>query len=126
MIDVRRRLSAPPEGVWSALTDTSVWSEWGPSVAGATLDDGTTVIGPDTTGRVHTSLGVSLPFAVTDWQPGRLWAWKVAGVPATSHGVEPAGDGTMATIGVPLWAPVYAPLCWVALGRLGAVADRLS
>jgi hypothetical protein len=78
------------------------------------------------TGRVQTAFGVWLPFRVTEWEPSRRWAWQVAGIPATAHRVEPVDGGatSRAVIEIPTWAPVYAPLCWVALGRVGAVAAR--
>jgi len=92
-------------------------------VRGAVLDGRGTHLGPGSTGRVRTAVGVSLPFVVTDWELGHRWAWRVAGIPATGHRVEPLGaDSCRAVIEVPLWAGAYAALCWVALGRLGAAA----
>ncbi|MDQ2725959.1 MAG: SRPBCC family protein, partial [Actinomycetota bacterium] len=63
-------------------------------------------------------------FRVTDWQPGHRWGWNVTGIPATAHRVESTDDGATcrAVIEIPAWAPLYGPLCWVALGRVGAVA----
>lgn len=135
-LDVTRHLDVPAESVWAALVDIRLWPRWGPSVRGAHLDRtgagphgagphgaGGHLIGPGSTGRVRTAVGISLPFEVTDFEPGRRWSWKVAGVEATGHRVEPDGAGRCrAVIEVPGWAPVYAPLCWVALGRLGRVA----
>ncbi|MGI8753605.1 MAG: SRPBCC family protein [Acidimicrobiales bacterium] len=126
MLDVARHLPVPAASVWATLIDTTVWSQWGPSVRGATLDRDGTLLRADSTGRVLTAFGVWLPFRVTDWEPGRRWGWKVAGIPATAHRVEPADGGatSRAVIEIPTWAPFYAPLCWMALGRVGAVAAR--
>ena len=146
-LDVARNLDVPAEAVWDALVDIRQWPRWGPSVSGASLDSGSGAdgyrIGPGSTGRVRTAVGVSLPFEVTDFDVtdfdvtdfdvtdfdvtdlsgGRRWAWRVAGVAATGHRVEPTGPRSCrAVIEVPVWAPAYAPLCWVALGRLGRVA----
>ena len=137
-LDVARELDAPAGAVWAALVDIRQWPRWGPSVRGAELDgadrngagtdaagngDSGHLIGPGSTGRVRTAVGVRLPFEVTDFEPGRRWAWKVAGVAATGHRVEPVGpDRCRAVIEVPAWAPAYAPLCWVALGRLGRIS----
>lgn len=127
MINVRRNLAVPATAAWEALIDVRVWPLWGPSVTGATLDDGAVRLSEGATGRVRTVAGVSLPFAVTEWVPGSRWAWRVAGVRATAHGVQDAGDSAcVAWIGVPVWAPAYVPLCWVALGRLGRAAGRPS
>jgi hypothetical protein len=122
VLDVTRRLRAGPAAVWDVLVDTTVWPRWGPSVRAVELADGRTRIGLGAVGRVGTALGVWLPFEVTEWEDGRRWAWKVAGIPATAHRVlaDPDVPGaSRATIEVPSWAPAYAPLCWVALGRIG-------
>lgn len=110
--------------MWDALTDTAVWPRWGPSIRRATLDQGGTRLGAASTGRVLTVVGVWVPFRVTDWEPGRRWGWTVAGIPATAHRVEAADSSSTSrgVIEIPAWAPLYAPLCWVALGRVGAVA----
>ena len=127
MIDVAALLDATPAAVWRTLTDTDAWPAWGPSVAGCTLDAGGPVIGPGSTGRVRTAVGISLPFKVTGWDEGRRWAWRVAGIPATGHRVEPEPDGrSRAVIEVPWWAPAYIPVCRLALSRLGRVAGEVS
>lgn len=121
--DVTRHLDADPDRVWDALVDTRRWPDWGPTVRGATVDGGGPRIGPGARGRVRTAAGVALPYRVVAWEEGRRWAWAVAGVAATGHRVEPdPAGGCRAVIEVPWWAPAYAAVCWVALGRLGAVA----
>ena len=40
-------------------------------------------IGPGTTGRVQTAIGVWLPFEITRFEPQSYWDWNVAGVGAT-------------------------------------------
>jgi hypothetical protein len=125
VIDITRRLGASPGAVWDVLVDTTVWPVWGPTVRAVELTGGGHLIGPGRTGRVGTVVGVWIPFEVTEWEEGRHWAWKVAGVPATSHTVRPeAGDvgASRATIGIPSWAPAYAAVVWIALGRIGRLA----
>jgi hypothetical protein len=125
MIDVAAHLDADPAAVWRALTDTEAWPGWGPTVASATVDGGDRVIGPGSTGRVRTAVGISLPFEVTAWDEGRRWAWKVAGVPATGHRVEPVSSGgCRAVIEVPWWAPAYIPVCRLALARIARMAGE--
>jgi len=76
-------------------------------------------IGPGMRGRVKTALGLWLPFEITDWEAGRRWSWRVAGVPATDHVVEPLGPGRCrVAFAVPRWAPFYLPVCRAALRRL--------
>ncbi len=70
---------------------------------------------------MQTSLLVSAPLVITEFDPGRHWAWKVAGVPATRHWVEPLGDGARAGMAVPWWAAPYATVCSIALRRIDAM-----
>ena len=49
---------------------------------------------------------------------------KHAGIPATDHLVEPDGDGCVATIRVPPWAPFYAPVCALGLRRIAERATK--
>jgi hypothetical protein len=74
------------------------------------------------TGTVRTSLGVAVPFTVTEFEPGRHWAWKVAGIPATHHRVEPADGGARASMAAPLWAAGYLSVCSIALRRIDAIS----
>lgn len=71
---------------------------------------------------MRTAAGVSLPFAVTRFDDGRRWAWRVAGVTATDHRVEPSPGGSTVTFGVPWWAPGYLAVCAIALRRIERLA----
>jgi uncharacterized protein YndB with AHSA1/START domain len=122
MWTVDRHIDAPADVVWRILTDLDAWPEWGPTVAGAELDDEAFEV--RATGRVWTPVGVPLAFTITDVDPGRSWAWRVAGVPATHHGVEPRGAGCRAWMSAPVWAPAYLPVLAVALRRIERMAAR--
>lgn len=117
---VSREIACPPEVAWGLLTHVAAWPRWGPTVAGATVMGG--VIGPGAQGTVRTAVGVSLPFEVTGFEDGRMWAWKVAGVTATNHHVRPVDGGCVVTFGVPWWAPGYLAVCALALRRIEALA----
>ncbi len=116
MLTVSRHIDAPPDAVWRLLVDTEAWPKWGPTVAGGEIDGGEMTLGAS--GRVHTPVGVALPFRITEFIPGRRWAWSVAGVPATAHAVEPDGDGCRASMAAPWWAPAYLPVLAIALQRI--------
>jgi uncharacterized protein YndB with AHSA1/START domain len=120
MWTVSRRIDAPTEVVWRLLTDLDAWPRWGLTVAGAQLDGGE--LGAGSTGKVWTPVGVPLPFTISEFDPGRSWGWRVAGVPATRHGVDPDGDGSRLWMSAPLWAPAYLPVLQVALRRIDEMA----
>lgn len=120
-LTVHRSVAAPAEVAWSLLVDLDAWPRWGPSVRRAELDDGG-ALGLGSRGTVITAVGVRLPFEVTSFEPGRSWAWRVAGVPATTHAVRPDGDGCRVSMGAPLWAPAYLPVLAMALVRIERLA----
>ena len=72
--------------------------------------------------RIWTPLGVPLPFMISELDQGRTWAWNVAGVPATRHGVEPLDDGSRVWMSAPVWAPAYLPVLSQALRRIDAMS----
>lgn len=123
MVRVDRMVKASPAAVWSVLVDLAAWPKWGPTVARAELLDGTE-LGLGERGRVFTPVGVPLPFTITEFQPGRYWAWQVAGVPATGHGVEPTEDGTRVFMNAPVWASAYVPVLAIALARIDRMVSR--
>lgn len=123
----RRRIDASPDTVWRLLVDPAVWSVWGPSVRSATVDGH---LGPGATGTVETFGGFRLPFEITHFEPGRRWAWSIAGIGATDHVVEPIDGGACRVgFGTPWPAAAYLPICRRALTRLdhlavGSMEDR--
>ncbi|ORB29234.1 SRPBCC family protein [Mycolicibacterium parafortuitum] len=116
MWTVDRTLQAPADTVWQILTDLEAWPRWGLTVNKAELDGAAFELGA--TGRVWTPLGVPLPFMISELDQGRTWAWNVAGVPATRHGVEPLDDGSRVWMSAPVWAPAYLPVLSLALHRI--------
>ncbi len=124
-VRVHRELIAGPATAWDLLVDPRRWPEWGPSVRSAEVDGG--VLGPGAEGTVTTAVGVRLPFRVTSFEPGRRWAWAVAGLPATDHTVEATSPGRCRVgFGVPWPAAPYLAVCRVALDRLDNLARRVA
>jgi hypothetical protein len=118
-----RDIHAPASVAWRLLVDTSEWPRWGPSVRA--VEAPSRVIGPGMRGRVQTATGLWLPFEITHWEPERAWTWRVAGVPATGHRVEPLGpQRCRVSFLIPRWAPFYRPVCRSALRRIAALAKR--
>lgn len=116
-----RQIAAPPAAVWKLLVDLDAWPKWGPTIRGARLDPQHTELGLHATGTVQTSLLVSVPFEVTEFDSGRSWAWRVAGVPATRHRVDPVPGGTRASMDVQWWQAPYLAVCSIALRRIEAM-----
>ena len=103
------------------ISDTSSWTQWGPSVSAVEPVDAPLSFGM--TGRLRTPLGLWLPFKVTAFDPPYSWAWSVLGIPATSHSVEPAQGGCRVVFGVPAPAFGYLPVCRLALSRIAALLE---
>lgn len=121
MLAVDKLIAAPSTAAWDVLVDLDAWPKWGPTVRGARLDPPHTELALNVTGIVHTSLGFSVPFVVTEFDPGRHWAWQVAGIPATHHRVESVGDGARVSMAVPWWAGAYLTVCSLGLRRIDAM-----
>ncbi len=117
-LSVHRVIAAPPQAAWDILVDLDAWPRWGPSINHAELDDPYQHLTSGATGVVQTALLVRVPFVITEFDPGRCWAWKVAGIPATWHRVDPEDGGARITLGVPWWAPAYLAVCELALRRM--------
>lgn len=122
MLSVDRYIAAPPSVVWNVLIDLDAWPQWGPTVSAAWLDPPYTRLDLNVTGTVRTAVGLAAPFVITEFEPGRHWGWKVAGIPATHHRVEPVGADTRASMAVPWWAPGYLSVCAIALRRIERIA----
>ncbi|WP_240630593.1 SRPBCC family protein [Mycolicibacterium sp. GF69] len=121
MPTVELHSAAAQAAVWDVLTDLATWPQWGPTVAGAELDEpGPMHLG--SRGKVMTAVGLSLPFTITEFRPRRCWAWDVAGVGATRHEVIPEDEGSRVVFGVPWWATAYLPVCAIALPRIARLA----
>ncbi len=120
-MEVARVLPAAPAAAWRVLTDLDLWPRWGPTVTAAELDDGARRLTTGARGRVRTPANLWLPFVVTELQPGYRWAWRVAGVPATGHRVEPHPAGCRVVFEVPTLAAPYAVVCRLALTRIGSL-----
>lgn len=122
MWTVSRDIDASADAAWHVLADLDAWPKWGPTVSGAELDGSAFELGA--TGRVWTPVGVTLPFVIDELDQGRSWGWRVAGVPATRHGVHPRDEGCRVWMSAPVWAPGYLPVLTIALRRIEELCAR--
>lgn len=122
MLEVSADIASSSAIAWALLTDTHAWSQWGPSVRA--VDAPQRFISAGTRGRVQTMPGLWLPFEITDWEEGRVWAWRVGGIPATGHRVTPVtASSCRVAFLIPRWAPFYVPVCRIALHRIASLVS---
>ncbi len=116
-------IPVPAAAAWKLLTDTSRWPEWGPSVS--RVESAERYIGPGSTGRVRTVIGVWLPFRITEFVAGECWEWEVAGIQATGHRVVPLGPHRCRVVfEVPLLATPYLAVCRLAAQRMRSILEQ--
>lgn len=106
-------IAAPREVVWNLISRLEHWPSWGVTVTAVEPRVGQVQTGAK--GRVRTVAGVWLPFEITEVVEGESWGWKVAGISATDHRVEPTAEGCRVTFAAPAWAPFYLPVLTRAL-----------
>ncbi len=122
--EIGRALSAPSDAVWDLITDTTRWPQWGPSVAAVDCAD--RFIRKGTRGRVKLPIGIWIPFVVTDYREERYWSWRVGGVRATGHRIEPLGGNSCALFfEVPALGAIYLVICWIALKRIARILGHV-
>ena len=116
-LDVGTHIDAPVSRVWRLLTDTQTWTRWGPSVREVASTE--RFIRAGLTGRIRTPFGIWVPFTIDTFEPEHYWDWRVGGVAAPGHRVDPRGpDQCRLTFTVPVWATGYTVVCRVALNRI--------
>lgn len=115
-------IAAPPEIVWSVMSDIEHWHEWTASVRSVRRFD----TGPLRIGSRAVIRQPKFPPAmwkVTTIEPGRSFAW-ISGGPTmwvhAHHSVEPIPGGARATLGLHFQGPLAR-----LLGRMtAAINDR--
>lgn len=120
---MHRDIGATAEDVWPLLSEPCHWPSWGPTVRSAKLDQ--QQLAADGTGILTTVFGAQLRFQITTYVEGSRWAWKVEGIHATDHLVEPlVGDRCRVSFGVPWVVAPYQAICAIALQRIKTLAEN--
>ena len=92
-------IAAPPDIVWSIMSDVERWHEWTPSVRSVRLLDKPLAVG--SRAWIRQPKFPPALWAVTAIEPGRGFIWK-SGTPGMwvygHHTVEPAAGGARATL----------------------------
>ncbi len=121
--EVGKVLSASSSAVWNFITDATRWTQWGPSVVD--VDCKERFIRQGSRGRVKLPFGIWLPFVITDYKDQSYWSWRVLGIQATGHRIEPLGqDRCMLIFEVPTIASIYLLICWIALKKIARILNH--
>ena len=122
-IEVYRDMRVSCDKVWDIITDTTRWVEWGPSITEVVCED--RYIRKGSRGKVRTAIGLWVHYEITAFDEGEYWSWRVFGIPATGHRVEPQGDNTCRLIfEMPFLAAPYAYVCKTALKRIARIVEQ--
>ncbi len=121
-IAICRKIAATPETVWSVLTDTHLWPQWGPSLLRVDCQD--RHIRFNSSGRVQTLFYFWLPFTISEFRDLDFWSWRIGPFGATGHKLDRTEDSSsMLCFDMPWWAAVYVPVCWLALVRIERISS---
>jgi len=115
--NVCRIIRTTPDQLWTLLTDTMSWPQWGPTVKA--VQSKIRYIRAGSTGHVKTIFGFWAPFVITEWADRQYWSWQVFNIRATGHRIEVIdGNCCRLIFEVPLWAGPYAIFCKIAADRI--------
>jgi uncharacterized membrane protein len=105
-------IDAPPETVWSVMSDAERWHEWTPSVRSIRrLDSGPLRVG--SRALIRQPKFPPAMWTVTALEPGRSFTWK-SGLPGmwvhAQHSVVAVSGGSRATLALRYEGPLGRPL----------------
>ncbi len=124
-LSICKQIEAPPVIVWDILTDTSLWSTWGPSILAVECSD--RHIRQGSNGRIKTLLLFWLPFSILEFRQMDYWNWRVGPLTATGHRLVQTGDNSCnLCFEMSRWAAFYLPICWLALFKIAKIAALKS
>ena len=118
---ISTRIDAPPERVWTVMSDIERWHEWTPSIRSIRRTNS----GPFRIGaraRVHQPRLPPADWVVTSLQEGRGFEWesRAPGVRVVGiHSVESSGTGSRVFLAI-----TYHGLIGNIIGRLTAGINR--
>ncbi|MFF9306862.1 SRPBCC family protein [Streptomyces sp. NPDC014777] len=111
-------VEAAPDTLWRVVADVERWPEFLATMRHVERL-GDEKLGLGSLVRIRQPRMPVLTWRVTEWTPGRSFAWqsRSGGVTTTaSHTVTPRGDGSTLTLGIDQTGPA-APLVGLLLGR---------
>ncbi len=121
--EIGQTLHASCEDVWELITNTKRWHEWGPSIT--EIDCAERYIKKGAHGKVKIPIGIWVPFVITEYEEMRYWSWRIWGVRATGHKIEPLDECRCNIIfEVPTFASPYLFICWIAIRRIKIILEQ--
>jgi carbon monoxide dehydrogenase subunit G len=109
-------ISAPPERVWTIMTDVERWPEWTESMKSVErLDSEEFGVGSKAKLKIRRSPNANV-WTVTELTPNRSFAWETnsGGVKGVAvHLIEPVGNGSKVTLIVDLSGIVATLFGWI-------------
>ena len=109
-------IDAPIETVWAVTQDVEKWPDWTPTVTSVRLLSGA-VLGLGTVARIKQPLQPESAWVVTEFTPGKRFAWQTTRSGLTmvgTHDLSAEGRGTRNVLSVDAKGPV-ALLVWPVL-----------
>jgi hypothetical protein len=120
-------IAAPPERIWSILTDAPAYSEWDNAVIRL---DGRVAPGERLKITAETDPGRAHPIKVTEFEPGERMTWT-GGMPlglfkgARTFTLTPADGATRFHMREEFTGPML-PLIWKSMPDLGPSFERFA
>jgi hypothetical protein len=126
-------VAAPVERAWAHLPRVERWPTWAKHIRSVERS-GPAELGPGSEGAIRLANGIRSRFRMTDWEPGRRWAWtgrflwlrvfydhRFEAIPGgTRITFDVHGGGVGAGVLGPLFAGIYAKNLDAAIPNLVA------
>ena len=113
-------IAAPPELVWATLVDVERWPEWTRSMREVTKLDGDELAAGKSV-RVRQPRMPALTWEVTEFDPGKSFAWRSSSPGITTLGTHlvqsTAGNRTAVTLGIHQSGPLAPTVALLSGGR---------
>ena len=125
--DAAATIDAPPEAVWSILTDAPAYAQW---ESGVQKVDGRIAPGEKIKVVSEANPGRSFPVKVTEFEPGRSMVWS-GGMPlglfkgVRTFTLAPEGEATRFTMREEYSGPLL-PLIWRSMPDLGPPFEQFA
>ena len=125
--DAAATIDAPPEAVWSILTDAPAYSQWD---SGVQKVDGRIAPGRKIKVVSEANPGRAFPVKVTEFEPGRSMVWS-GGMPlglfkgVRTFTLAPEGSGTRFAVREEYTGPLL-PLIWRSMPDLGPSFEQFA